>query len=388
MARILILAGDGTASDHLDYAWLRMLEEGHAVTIAAPQARPLRTVVHQASAGEYIYTFERQAYPTPAHAAVADIDPAQFDGLLLPGGRAPEYLRLNPACLAIVRHFVDAAKPIAAICHGPLLLAAAGVSGRTMTCTDDSAPEIVDAGNRFVEAQGPSHGQPDHVIDGAIVTVRRRPFHHVWIREFLGLLAARGLHRPGALHPGKRIMIVAGDYTSGGQLLYALDRVREAGMEPVLVSPDRKRIETVIDMREEGADYDCERLGFWAYPDGTLAEARPEDCDGLLLPGWRAAEYLRTMPDCQRIVRHFVDGGKPIGAICQAARLLIAAGVSGRRMTGAKVISGEIAMRNTYVNAGGNAVIDGNIVTVSGRPFYHVWTRAFLDQFAKAEVTA
>lgn len=380
MARILILARDGTVSDHLDYAYFRMLEEGFDVTIAAPEKRDLRTAIHQASAGEYIYTHERQGYLTPADASFAEIDPAAFDGLLLPGGRGPEYLRNDALCVAIVRHFVESGKPIGAICHGPLLLVAAGVSGRRMTCTDDSAIELVEAGNRFVPARGKAENEPDHVVDGNIVTVRRRPFHYVWIREFLNLLAGRGFKWPVEPAPaaGKRVLVIAGDFTSGGQLLYGMDRMREAGFETTLASPDRKRIETVIDMREEGRDYDFERLGYWAYPDTTLKDVDPARFDGLLLPGWRAAEYLRNMEDCKRIVRHFADSGKPIGGICQAARILIAGGVKGRRMTGCDVIRGEIARSNSYVAAGAEPVVDGNIVTVSGRPHYHVWTKAFL----------
>ena len=108
MTRILIVAGDGTASDHLDYAYFRMLEEGFEVTIAAPQKRGLKTAVHMGSPGDPIYTIERSGYVVPAQASFAEVDPTKYDGLLLPGGRAPEYMRNMPQCVEIVRHFVQA----------------------------------------------------------------------------------------------------------------------------------------------------------------------------------------------------------------------------------------------------------------------------------------
>jgi protease I len=378
MARILILARDGTVCDHLDYAYFRMLEEGFDVTIAGPEKRGLKTAVHQASAGEFIYTIERQGYITEAHAAFDEVDPPTFDGLLLPGGRGPEYLRNDKRCIDVVRHFVERDKPIGAICHGPLLLLEAGVTGRRLTCTDDTGIEVELAGNTYVEAQGVAAGQPDHILDGNIVTVRRRPFHHVWIRQFLALLEKQGIERPRKFEFAKsRILIIAGDFTSGGQLLYAVDRMREEGFDVTVAAPVKKRLDTVIDMREEGREYDFERLGFWMPADATLDEIDPSTFDGLVLPGWRATEYLRNMEGCRNAIRHFIETNKPIGAICQAPRLLIAAGVKGRRMTG--LIKSEISRGNTYVAAGAEPVRDGNIVTVSRRPYYHAWMGSFLS---------
>jgi len=93
------------------------------------------------------------------------------------------------------------------------------------------------------------------------------------------------------------------------------------------------------------------------------------------------------MKPCVDIVRYFVENDKPIGAICQGPRLLIAAGVKGRKMTGQEVIKIDIARANKYVDAGGDPVVDGNIVTVSGRPYYSVWTRAFMDLLKERGIT-
>jgi protease I len=389
MTRILIIAGDGTASDHLDYAYFRMLEEGFEVTIAAPQKRPLKTAVHMGQPGDPIYTIERAGYIVPAQAAFGDIKPSEYDGLLLPGGRAPEYMRNMPECVEIVRHFVRADKPIGAMCHGPMLLIAAGVTGRRLSCTHDLGIEIEASGNTYVPTRGfLAEGEPDHVVDGNIVTTFRRPFHHAWIREFLARLEVNGVSRPNKVElPGKRILILAGDFSSGGQLSYAADRMREARCEVTIAAPEKKRLDTVIDMREEGWDmqdvpgkYGFENLGFWIQAHATFDEIDPSQFDGLVLPGWRATEYLRNMPSCVNAVRYFVNSDKPVGAICQSARLLLAAGVKSRRLTGLAMMKADIARVNTYVDARGEPVVDGNIVSVSGRPYYHVWTSAFLTK--------
>lgn len=177
-----------------------------------------------------------------------------------------------------------------------------------------------------------------------------------------------------------RILIITGDFSSSGQLQYSVYRMLEAGFVVTLAAPTRKGLYTVIDHREEGWDYDLEKRGYTLWPDASFNEVDPPLYDGLILPGWRAAEALRNLNRCIVIVRHFVENNKPIASICQGARILIAAGVKGRRMTGLSMIKPDIvASGNTWVDAGGEAVVDGNIVTVSGRPYYHVWMRSFLS---------
>jgi PfpI family intracellular protease len=176
------------------------------------------------------------------------------------------------------------------------------------------------------------------------------------------------------------ILMIAGDQTACGQLQYALYRMIEERIPTAVAAPVKRRLDTVIDMREENWSYDTEKLGYWAQPDAALDEIDPFTFDGLLLPGGRAAEYLRDIDRCVKIVRHFVENDKPIGAMCQGSRILAAAGVKGRRLTGLDMIKLDITKAgNTYVAAGGEAVVDGNIVTVSRRPYYYVWVRGFLS---------
>jgi protease I len=154
----------------------------------------------------------------------------------------------------------------------------------------------------------------------------------------------------------------------------------EEGFVVTLAAPARKGLYTVIDQREEGWDYDLEKRGYTLWPDASFNEVDPPLYDGLILPGWRAAEALRNLNRCIVMVRHFLENDKPIASICQGPRILIAAGVKGRRMTGLDMIKPDVvASGNTWVDARGAAVVDGNIVTVSGRPYYYVWMRAFLS---------
>ncbi len=180
MAQVLILTGDGCSPD-LDYAVFRMREEGLAPVIAAPAKKALYAVFHQQEDG-WDNGIERAWYSISADAAFDDVDPTQFDGLLIPGGRAPVYLRNSARCIELVRHFIDANKPVAAICRGAILLVSAGAVGRRLTGHSLIRPRVAMGGCTFVE----SRGEP--VRDGNIVTVSGRPFYHVWIRSFLSML--------------------------------------------------------------------------------------------------------------------------------------------------------------------------------------------------------
>ncbi|MEU1934400.1 DJ-1/PfpI family protein [Streptomyces coeruleorubidus] len=387
MARVLIIASDGTAIDHLDYAYFRMLEEGFEVTIAAPRKGQVKSSVHWGGPDTYHYCIERPGYVLPAHASFDEIDPTEYDGLLLPGGRAPEFLRNDERCVSIVRHFIESEKPVASLCHGPLLLLAAGVTGRRMACADDIAVDVTTSKNTYVENKGEIPGQPDHVVDGNIVTARGWWHYHSWVREFLNLLQERGIKLLSvpASSPS-RVLILAGEHSSAGQLSYALERTLEAGHSAAVAAPEKTVLKTLIDPREEGWDpseetpgpYTFESLGFLIPSDLAIDEVDPSEFDALLIPGGRATEYLRNIQGFRDTVRHFVERDKPIGAIAEGARLLLTAGVTGRKLTGMDMIRSEIAPDNTYVAAGDEAVRDGNIVTVSARPYYHVWMREFL----------
>jgi protease I len=112
------------------------------------------------------------------------VDPADYDALVIPGGRAPEYLRLNDRVLEIVRHFFDADKPVAAICHGPQILSAAGVlKGRSLSSYPAVGPEVELAGGTWVEVE-----MTGAHTDGKLVSAPAWPAHPAWIGAFLKVL--------------------------------------------------------------------------------------------------------------------------------------------------------------------------------------------------------
>jgi protease I len=183
MPRILLITGDAAEDLEAMYPYQRLLEEGYDVDMAALSAKKLQFVVHDFVDGFDTYT-EKAGHTWPADIALADVDPNDYVALVLPGGRAPEYLRTNDDCLRIVRHFFDADKPVAALCHGPLILAAAGViDGRGVSAYPACAPDVRAAGAQYVDSEAQ--------VDGVLVTGRAWPDHPAWMREFVKVLTAK-----------------------------------------------------------------------------------------------------------------------------------------------------------------------------------------------------
>jgi protease I len=183
MSKILILAGDAAESLEVMYPYQRLLEEGYEVHIAGPSKKKLQFVVHDFVDGYDTYT-EKPGYTWDADLAFADVDPADYVALVIPGGRAPEYIRNDEHVQRIIRHFFDDDKPVAQLCHAPLALAAAGVlEGRRTAAYPALAPDVKAAGAEFVDGGG--------VVDGMMVSARAWPDHPTWMREFVRILRER-----------------------------------------------------------------------------------------------------------------------------------------------------------------------------------------------------
>ncbi|MBC3841548.1 DJ-1/PfpI family protein [Streptacidiphilus sp. 4-A2] len=182
-ARVLIIAGDAAESLEVLYPYQRLREEGYEVHIAAPERRKLQFVVHDFVEGFDTYT-EKPGYTWPADLAFAEVDPEQYAAVVIPGGRAPEYLRNDPEVQRIVRHFFSGDKPVAQICHGPLISAAAGtLAGRRTAAYPALKPDITVSGAEFVDSEA--------VVDGVLVSARAWPDHPAWMRAFLEVLRVK-----------------------------------------------------------------------------------------------------------------------------------------------------------------------------------------------------
>ncbi|HUS39510.1 MAG TPA: DJ-1/PfpI family protein, partial [Pirellulales bacterium] len=135
--------------------------------------------------GQQTYS-EKRGHNFQLNASFDDIRAEDYDALVIPGGRSPEYLRLNQRVLEIVRHFFESNKPIAAICHGPQLLAAAGVlNGRACSAYPAVRPDLDLAGCGWIE---PSGGLDSAHVDGNLVSAPAWPAHPAWMRAFLEVL--------------------------------------------------------------------------------------------------------------------------------------------------------------------------------------------------------
>jgi len=185
---ILMLVGDYVEDYEVMVPFQALLMVGHAVHAVCPGKKAgetVRTAIHDFE-GDQTYS-EKRGHNFPLNATFDEINPEEYDALVIPGGRAPEYIRLNPRVLEIVRHFAAAKKPIAAICHGAQVLAAAGVlQGKKCSCYPAVSPEVTRAGGTFAEL-----AMTDAVVDGNLVSAPAWPAHPVWLAKFLDVLGTR-----------------------------------------------------------------------------------------------------------------------------------------------------------------------------------------------------
>ncbi|WP_217196346.1 DJ-1/PfpI family protein [Streptomyces buecherae] len=179
-ARILIVTGDAAESLEVLYPYQRLREEGYEVHIAAPARKTLRFVVHDFEDGFDTYT-EKPGYTWPADLAFTEVEPGEYAALVIPGGRAPEYLRNDGELRKVVKAFFDADKPVAQICHGPQLTAATdSLRGRRVTAYPALELDMQAAGATFQDAEV--------VVDGTLVSARGWSDHPAWMRAFLTVL--------------------------------------------------------------------------------------------------------------------------------------------------------------------------------------------------------
>ena len=183
--KILLLTGD-FAEDYetmVPYQMLLMLGcEVDAVCPGKKKGETVATAIHDFE-GDQTYS-EKRGHNFALSATFDDIYPEDYDALVLTGGRAPEYLRLNEKVILLTRHFAEKNKPIAAICHGIQILTAANVvKGRKLTAYPAVGPEVTLAGGQFVDVP-----PTEVVIDGNLVTSPAWPGHPKWMAAFSKLL--------------------------------------------------------------------------------------------------------------------------------------------------------------------------------------------------------
>lgn len=190
--KILMVVGDFVEDYEVMVPFQALQMVGHTVHAVCPDKKAgetVKTAVHDFE-GDQTYS-EKQGHNFALNATFSDVVAADYDALVIPGGRAPEYIRLNETVLEITRHFAQADKPIAAICHGLQVLAAADVlEGKSCTAYPACGPDVKLAGGLY------THIPPNEaMVDGNLVTAPAWPAHPAWLAEFLKLLGTKIEHQ-------------------------------------------------------------------------------------------------------------------------------------------------------------------------------------------------
>ena len=189
--KLLMLVGDFVEDYEVMVPFQALKAVGHHVDAVCPSktaGQSVRTAIHDFE-GDQTYS-EKPGHNFALNATFDDIREEDYDALVIPGGRAPEYLRLNPLVVRLVKSFAEAQKPIAAICHGPQLLAAANViAGKRISAYPACSPEVTLAGATYAPISIDAA-----VTDGNFVTAPAWPAHPAWIAQFLVLLGTKIEH--------------------------------------------------------------------------------------------------------------------------------------------------------------------------------------------------
>ena len=181
MAKVLLPIGDAAEAMDTLYPFFRIREDGYHVVVAGPDRRVYPLVMHEIPPGWDI-TRESPSYHLAAEIAFRDVNPEEYAGLFVTGGRAPEYLRYDQDLLRIVRHFFIAGKPVAVVCHGVEIVAAAGVIRGARMAT-------VAKCRLDVELDGGTYVNEGCVVSGNMVSGRTWHDQHLYMPVFMRMLA-------------------------------------------------------------------------------------------------------------------------------------------------------------------------------------------------------
>ncbi len=187
---VLMIAGDFVEDYEIMVPYQMLLMLGINVDVVAPDKKSgdvIKTAIHDFE-GDATYT-EKRGHNFILNADFETINPENYDGLVIPGGRAPEYIRLNQKVIEIVKYFFAENKPVASICHGSQVLVTADVlKGKKSTAYIALKPDVISAGSIWVE---PNETASNAVVDGNLVTSPAWPAHPAFIREFVNLLGVK-----------------------------------------------------------------------------------------------------------------------------------------------------------------------------------------------------
>ncbi|WCJ25105.1 Class I glutamine amidotransferase-like superfamily protein [Euphorbia peplus] len=363
---VLLLCGDYMEDYEAMVPFQALLAYGVTVHAACPGKKSgefCRTAIHESS-GHQTYS-ELRGHNFTLNTTFDEIDFAKYDGLVIPGGRAPEYLAMNESVIDCVRKLSDAGKPIASICHGQLILAAAGVvNGRKCTAYPPVRPVLVAAGAHWVEPQT----MAACVSDGNIITAATYEGHPEFIQLFVKAIG-------GAITGSdKRILFLCGDYMEDYEVTVPFQSLQALGSHVDAVCPKKKAGDycpTAVHDFEGDQTY-SEKPGHKFTLTATYEGLDASVYDALVIPGGRAPEYLALDETVIALVKDFMESKKPVASICHGQQILTAAGVlKGKKCTAYPAVKLNVVLSGaTWLDPDpiDRCFTDGNLVTGAAWP--------------------
>lgn len=322
-----------------------------------------RTAVQQ-NRGHQTYS-ELRGHNFTLNATFDEVEVSKYDGLVIPGGRAPEYLAMDEKVLQMVRKFSDSGKLIASICHGQLVLAAADLlKGRKCTAYPAVKPALVAAGCHWVVPETLAKC----AADGNLITSASFHGHPEYIRLFVEAL--------GGLITGsdKRILFICGDFMEDYEIKVPFQSLQALGCVVDAVCPNKSsgdKCPTAIHDFEGDQTY-SEKPGHDFTLTANFEGTHASDYDALVIPGGRAPEYLALDEKVIALVKEFMDSGKPVASICHGQQILAAAGVlKGRKCTAYPAVKLDVVLSGaTWLEPDpiDRCFTDGNLVTGAAWP--------------------
>ncbi|KAG0453179.1 hypothetical protein HPP92_025843 [Vanilla planifolia] len=364
--RVLMLCGDYMEDYEAMVPFQALQAYGVAVDAVCPGKKAgevCRTAVHQDSVHQ-TYS-ESRGHNFVLNATFDEIEENKYDGLIIPGGRAPEYLALNESIIQIVRKFSDSGKAIASICHGQLILAAADVvNGRKCTAYSAVKPVLVAAGSDWVEADS----WATCVRDGNLITAATYVGHPEYLQLFVEALG-------GTFHGSKKkVLFLCGDYMEDYEVMVPFQSLQAVGCEVDAVCPKKKAGDTcptaIHDF--EGDQTYSEKPGHDFTLTAQFESVKISSYDALVIPGGRAPEYLALEENVITLVKEFMDSHRPVASICHGQQILSAAGVlKGRKCTAYPAVKLNVVLGGgTWLEPDPihRCYTDGNLVTGAAWP--------------------
>ncbi|XP_023750598.1 protein DJ-1 homolog D [Lactuca sativa] len=364
--KILMLCGDYMEDLEAIVPFQALQAFGLSVDAVCPDKKSgdiCRTVLYRITPHQ-TYS-EEGAHNFTLNATFDEIDVSSYDGLVIPGARAPEYLATYESVVKMAKHFAIFGKPIASICHGSLILAAGGVlKGRTLTAFPTLGPVLVTAGANWKKPET----MASCYVDGNLITGAAYYGHAEFIGNFIKALkgTVTGFN--------KRILVLCEDFMEEYEIYVPFQSLQILGCHVDSVSPKIEkgdRCYTAIHEFEGDQNF-SEKNGHEFEMTTTFKDIDASSYDALVIPGGRGPEYLALNQDAINLVKYFMNSGKVVASIGYGQQILAAADVlKGKKCTAypaAKlhvVLAGATWMEPDSVDG---CYADGNLVTGVGWP--------------------